>query len=513
MAQGPPADDITTALAEVDGFDDLVRRPEIRAALAADIARLISSDSRACVSRRVVNARHLPMNIDDIGVVITVDANDPSAIAAGVVVGPGRFVGGDDNEAFGRWNQLIAWLPGVSEYRTIPGHGGEIVPGRLSDVIDASRALAVGGTRRPVQLDLDISMACASACTFCFSASYRTATRSARQMHPSAIDRVVSSAARMGVKLIRFDGGGDPLTHPYLPKAIRTCAANSLRTAVLTAGDLLSPKIIDVLVESGTYLRVSLNAGTDETRSLLHGTNPERFGLSRILSLIADTSRRRLACYGDKPRSAMMIGATSMIHPLNVEEVFRTAERARIAGVDHLSFRVVLGENHAVTFSERDVDVYVEQRSRVLEELVDDDFQVFFPTRSLTDEGYVPAQHFTTCRACTHRALVETGADATAPALVPCGRYRGEGYLSSSLDSGRTVFEILDQGRGLDEVWMSDRMRDMVRRFPQACGDCIDRSANQMLEGIDGALVADPDAVFFRFDARGRSPAGEGASA
>ncbi|SEF24251.1 Radical SAM superfamily enzyme, MoaA/NifB/PqqE/SkfB family [Amycolatopsis pretoriensis] len=497
----PRPEDIAAAVDDARGLGEGTQDPHVRAALSADIARSLAPGGSTFAPPQVWNARHFPVSVDDVGIVVSVDADNPGSLVGCAVVGPGRFVGGDDNDAFGRWNRLVAWLPRVGEHRIIRGHGGEIVPGRLADLVDASRALAVHGIRRPVQLDLDISMACTSACTFCFSASYRTATRSTRQMRPSAIDRVISSATRMGVKLVRFDGGGDPLTHPYFPRAVETCAAHSLRTAVLTAGDLLSPEIVDVLVESGTYLRVSLNAGTDETRSLLHGTNAGRFGLSRILNQIAYADRQRRVRYRDLPRPAMMIGATSMIHPLSVGEVFRTAERARSAGADHLSFRVVLGAGHSVSFSERQNDSYAEQRHRVLDELVDENFQVFFPTRPLTDTGYVPAQHFTTCRACTHRALVETGADPAAPALVPCGRYRGEGYLSSSLDDGRTVFDILDQERGLDEVWMSSRMRNMVQQFPRACGDCIDRSVNQMLEGIDSALTADPEAAFFRFQA------------
>lgn len=413
-------------------------------------------------------------------------------------LGPGAVVDQHDNLAFGHWNRIVAWLPSRRAVRVFAGHGGEILPGRFDDHVERMRSNILTGVDRPIQLDLDLSMACPSNCGFCFSKPYREARSEGRLMDPAAVDRTIDGFAAQGVKVIRFDGGGDPLTHPHLMAAIARCAGHGITTAVLTAGDLLRPAMFDTLVEAGTYVRVSLNAATDATRLEIHSPRRLKFALTNVLDALHGLNERRLQQWGADPRESMLLGTTSMIEPRNVHETFQIAEAARDAGADHLSMRVVLGRDHAVSFTDAQRDQFAEQRDRVLAELVDDRFQVFFPTRNLSDEGYVPSSYFDTCRASTHRALVEVGRSPDTPAIVPCGRYRGEGYLDDG--SGDAVtYGTLGPGDDLAEVWMGEGMARRHASFPDACGDCIDRSANQLLDGLASAITADPGAQFVRF--------------
>jgi len=411
-----------------------------------------------------------------------------------VDLGPGRVIQGDDNEVFGLWNSLVAWLPATRSVRLIAAHGGEIFPGRLADHIATVRVGVARGRLTPVQLDLDISMACPSACTFCFSAHYRVERGSGRFMSWAAIERTIRSARSIGVKVVRFDGGGDPLASPCFADAVALCASEGLVSAVLTSGDLLRAEMLPGLVRAGTYVRVSLNSATDETRMLLHRT-PRRFGVQRVLEVIRELDDLRRLTYGPAAAKSMPIGGTSMIHPANVAETFAIAEAGKRAGLDHISFRVILGNKLKVTFSEDQEQQYRIQHARIVDELADDGFRVFFPTRPLTDTGYVPREYFSRCLSSTHRALVEVGADPSTPALVPCGRYRGRGFN----DAGDMVLGQLADGRGLDSVWLSPSMSAVVARLPDACGDCIDRSANVMLNGIHDAIAEDSGAEFFRF--------------
>jgi hypothetical protein len=217
--------------------------------------------------------------------------------------------------------------------------------------------------------------------------------------------------------------------------------------------------------------------------------------VQRILELIAELDRLRRETYGATPARSMLLGATSMIHPGNVAETYASAANAKKAGMDHVSFRVIRGDTLKVVFSAQLEREFRRQSSRVEAELVDDGFQVFLPTRPLTDTGYVPRRYFSRCLAVTQRALVEVGAEPSTPALVPCGRYRGRGFLGTD----DAVMGTLGRGRDLNSVWLAPPMASLVRRFPDACGDCIDRSANIMLNGVYEAIVADPDTEFFRF--------------
>lgn len=408
-----------------------------------------------------------------------------------VPVGPGDFVHGHDNAIFGRWNALVAARrSGVCE--TFAAHGGEIIPGRLADHIQRLR----DGRSFPVQVDMDISMACPSACTFCFSAGYRAGRSDGRLMSESLLRGLIEQWAEVGVRVIRFDGGGDPLTHPALPAAITLCAKHDLTTAVLTAGDLLPRVDLDAFVEAGTYVRVSLNAAVDRTRNLLHRQRTERFGVERIFAAVGALAERRASRWGGQSRVRMPIGATSMIHPVNAAETVAIARRAKEVGFDHLSFRVILGAAHRVRFDEPARHALAESFAEIESEVADEDFLVFLPTRELTDTGYVPARYFDRCRASVHRALVEVGPSPDRAAVVPCGRYRGQGFAGGPEP---VVFDYLGESDTIAERWMNPRMVNLLDTFPRSCGDCIDRSANTFLQRVDDNLREDKDTAFFPF--------------
>lgn len=469
------------------------------AVLAGDVSRYMDGDRHPADDARALIP--LPLNLRDTGVLAYVDSR--GSLVQCVPVSDGHFVFGSGNEIFGRWNALVAAhsAPGAMVFRA---HGGEIIPGTIEDHIDRIRRNIAEGTELPLQVDMDVSMACPSACLFCFSAGYRGSRTTGRLMDTQLMLSLIRQSAQLGVKVVRFDGGGDPLTHPALPQAIGLCRELGLRTAVLTAGDLLSERLIPVFLRARTYVRVSLNAAEDATRSALHGQHGGRHGVQRILDVIRLLADRRNEAFGSAGYAEMPIGATSMIHPMNAAETVAIAERAKHAGFDHLSFRVILGDALRVDFTEAARSQLTAAFDQIRGAVADENFQVFLPTRDITDEGYVPSRYFRQCRASTHRALIEVGPAPERAALIPCGRYRGHGYRAGP-EEDRLVFGHLSPAEPLGDVWLGNPMRQLLGSFPQRCKDCIDRSANLFLETVASILHADPGSIFIPFALPNRS--------
>jgi MoaA/NifB/PqqE/SkfB family radical SAM enzyme len=418
-------------------------------------------------------------------------------------VGKGNFILGDDNTTFGKWDALVAHSPAGQIIDIFPGHGGEIIPGKLHDHIERLRKNIESGQRLPVQMDIDISMACASKCTFCFSAKYRSSRRNQLIMDSDLMLDLIRNWADLGIKVVRFDGGGDPLTHPQLLEGIRLANSLGMQTAVLTSGDLLNEQQIETFVSCQTYVRISLNAGNDTTRLLIHQPIHNKFDLSHILEEIHRLADLRLNTYGNRAKQHMLLGATSMVHPRNYKDTFKIAKNAKEVGFDHLSFRVILGNEHAVHFSDLMLSELEKNFERIRLQLVDEDFDVFFPTRALTDTGYNPKEFFHECLACTHRVLIEVGHRADRAAAVPCGRYRGNGFRwSPENESNLRVLGHFEKAVPIQSIWMTPHMHKMIKSFPQACEDCIDRSANLFFGRINSILSYHSDARFLKF-ARG----------
>lgn len=498
------------------GVTEAMAEPSVRAVLRrAGIPTDVSEIAMACeewanpTSRRDhdslgraetkgASPQPLPLNLDGDGYLAFLQRDGARARCSGLVsLGGGRFVHGPDNTVFGRWNTLAV---GISPQRCLvfAAHGGEILPGRLDDHVERLRRVRDSGWAPPVQVDFDVSMACPSACSFCFSADYRKARSGGKSLDPDLMLELIGQWAREGVKLVRFDGGGDPLAHPHITKAIDRCNDEGMSTAVLTAGDLLSDRHLSSFLRARTYLRVSLNAATDATRVLVHRQRGGRLGVSHILEKVSRLSRSRSVEFGSRAKEYMPIGGTFMIHPENAHEVAAAARSAQNAGFDHISFRVVLGDRHRVRFTPEQKESLEHQFAEVRAR-ADADFQAFLPSRALTDTGYVPSAYFSTCRASTQRALVEVGDRPDRPAVVPCGRYRGHGYVGG--DDG-VVLGHLDGGSTLRSVYTGSVARSRLELFPSSCGDCIDRSANVMLERMAGVIDESPNAHFFRFSAR-----------
>lgn len=462
-------------------------------ALAGDISRYLDGDRHPADDASALIP--LPLNLHDTGVLAYLDSR--GSLVQCVPVSRGHFVFGRGNEIFGRWNALVA-AHSASGGMVFRAHGGEIIPGTIDDHIDRIRRNIAEGTELPVQVDMDVSMACPSACLFCFSAEYRGSRTTGRLMDPQLMLSLIRQSAQLGVKVVRFDGGGDPLTHPALPQAIDLCRELGLRTAVLTAGDLLTERLVPAFLRARTYIRISLNAAEDATRSTLHGQRSGRHGVQRILDVVRLLADRRNEAFGPAGYAEMPIGATSMIHPMNVAETVAIAERAKRAGFDHLSFRVILGKALRVDFTEAARTQLTVAFDQIRDTVADENFQVFLPTRDITDEGYVPAHYFRQCRASTHRALIEVGPAPERAALIPCGRYRGHGYRAGS-DEDRFVFGHLSLAEPLGDVWLGHPMKQLLGSFPQRCNDCIDRSANVFLETVASILHADPGSIFIPF--------------
>ena len=465
----------------------------------------LSPGSRQVTVCRVPAAQSwaLPLNVAGYGVVAHL-CQGASPRCRVEIVGRGSFIYGDDNAVFGRWDSLVAVDRTGRLISLFAGHGGEIIPGRLADHVDRLREYVRTGVARPVQLDIDPTMACPSACTFCFSAGYRSSRRTGLHLRGQLLSELVDGWADRGVRVVRFDGGGDPLAHPQLLAAIDTARRRGLRTAVLTAADLLRQVHLEPLLAARTYLRVSLNAGDDATRLAIHRPRNQRLTLTEPLRIVRRLADQRAERYGPAGPALMPIGATSMLVPENADGAYAIAQQAKRAGFDHLSFRVVLGAQHAVRFSAAARKKLAAQVAQARADLADDGFQIFTPTRPLTDQGYRPSTYFDTCLACTHRVLVEVGPDQDTAAVVPCGRYRGHGFQWSPQRAQQRVFGLLASAADIDRVWHSPTMTELVERFPAACGDCIDRSANVMFNAIVGALRSDAEARFFRFRATGR---------
>lgn len=139
----------------------------------------------------------------------------------------------------------------------------------------------------PHFVDFHTSDVCNHNCLGCAYRGRHSNTMLSAEKHFRAVDILLDN----GVKGFDFAGGGEPTMLPYLTGLTEYIAKRGGYFGIITNGSLLSPRLIDVLLEHGTYLRISLEASTPWTFARYKGVSPLQF--TKIIDRIRYVIERR----------------------------------------------------------------------------------------------------------------------------------------------------------------------------------------------------------------------------
>jgi Radical SAM superfamily len=394
----------------------------------------------------------------------------------------GRWVVGTPWQRFGLYNSYVVVRPDGRVLK-MPAHAGELVPGSTEDLVAAVRAFDPdsGHPPAPMTAEIDPTYRCASRdCGgSCFSASYRSLAPTA-SIPTALLEEVIREFRSHGGRVVRFDGGGDPLLHRDVRSGqlVEFASRYGLKTTILTSGDLLDRADVKRIAGSGCYVRLSLNAATDATRRRFHGN---RIPLGRVLA-----GAERLAGHLTALGTDVPVGATFLLSTINYHEVLACARLARDAGVRHFSVRRILGPPALrPQFSKAELDRLAQLLAQV-ERLHSQDFRVAVPWRPADEPDLNPAKGDFSASRCwqsTFKTVVEPVPETGGARVQLCGRYRGGG-VGQRL-SMPPLFSV-DSGRDWVGRWRSSFSGYPVPRteLPRTCVSCIDRGFILMVERL-----------------------------
>jgi hypothetical protein len=397
---------------------------------------------------------------------------------------PGSLiVEGGPWERFGLYNCYAVVRDDGAGMR-MPAHAGELVPGSTEDLVAVVRRLDVATLLppAPMTVELDTTYRCPSTgCGgYCFSATYRALAPNV-SLAASHLKALIRTFAANGGRILRFDGGGEPLCHPQVRDGslVRLADDLGLKTTLLTAGDHLPQADIGALIESDCYIRVSLNAGTEGTRRHLHG---QQSSLASVLASVKRLTTNIAACGRGTP-----VGATFILAPENVAEVVLAARRAQDAGMTHFSARRILGPTAlrpSFTASQ------LEQGRELLAEVAamhSPAFRVSVPWRALDEPDLSPADGelgVERCWQAAFKCVIEPSFSGSSMRIQPCGRYRGNGI--GQLQQADPLVETTEASTWVEAWHEALSEPDRLARLPHVCHSCIDRGFQRLVDGLVG---------------------------
>lgn len=398
--------------------------------------------------------------------------NDPrDASLKNIKINYGKLVFGSPWERFGKYNYYLV-IDEEKNTSLIKGHAGELVPGSTEDLIEFYNKMnwQTGIPSAPMTLELDSTYSCLSKdCGgHCFSYSYRK-TNPEAQISADNMKFIISHFAKEGGRIVRFDGGGEPLLSTGVANGLLVNHAYSLglKTTILTSGDIFGTDNVnkDLLIDSECYIRFSLNAATQKTRKRIHGNN---ISLIEIFNAIKSFSNKLMIKNKNTP-----IGATFLLSHINFQEIFECAKICKDIGVKHFSVRRVLGpEEIRPDFNENERRVIKEQFN-LIKNLENEEYQIFLPWRDL-NEPDLPAKLFDVdrCWQSTVKTVIEPDPSFPGKAKIQmCGRCRGN-TISNKLPP---ISKEIENGN-----WLLS-WRNTFKSYPfsreellQQCNSCID---------------------------------------
>lgn len=181
----------------------------------------------------------------------------------------------------------------------------------------------------PITIEISPSGACNHRCRFCAFdyLNYQTAF-----LEKELIFNNLTQMAEQGVKAVVVAGEGEPLLNKNTPEIIRKVKELGMDVSMSTNGVLFSEEIADKCLPALSWVRFSLNAGTDHTYNLIHRGRPDDFQ-----TVIGNL--KKAAEIKHRDRLPVTLGVQMLLLPENVGEALTLGKILKETGVDYFTVK------------------------------------------------------------------------------------------------------------------------------------------------------------------------------
>lgn len=205
------------------------------------------------------------------------------------------------------------------------------------------KAYRSGDAFAPSHVEIILSDWCNQNCAFCAyrmdgyttNALFGVESEDGRENNPkrrletAKVIEILDDCAEMGVGAIQFTGGGEPAAHPDHTKIFGAVLDRGMELALVTNGVMLSKDDISLLGSSAAWVRVSIDAGNDETYSSVRRVPKGQY--SRALAAVKGLAEEKR-----RARSGVVIGVGFVVTPDNWTDVIEATMKAKALGADNI---------------------------------------------------------------------------------------------------------------------------------------------------------------------------------
>lgn len=187
-----------------------------------------------------------------------------------------------------------------------------------------------GKNPSPITVELDMTNICNHKCPECVVNYFRINDKSV--LSPELAKKIISQLARNKIRGLIFTGGGEPLCNACTLEMVELSKSKGLDIGFITNGSLLNNRAAKVLLENCTWIRVSLDAGSQGVFALTHGVSGDEF--DKVVNNIDALVRMK-----KKIKSDCTIGLGFLTSEYTKQDMLKAALLAKRLAVDYMQFR------------------------------------------------------------------------------------------------------------------------------------------------------------------------------
>jgi len=266
----------------------------------------------------------------------------------------------------------------MSDKFNIDSHKLSFHPQRVTKWIEAKDKWEKLKKIYPIYVEISPYGGCNHRCTFC-ALDYMGYENIGLEFE--VLKSALTNMAKNGVKSVMFAGEGEPLLFKDLDLIVEHCKSVGIDSSLTTNFVPLNKDNVERCVESCSWIKVSLNAGTAKTYSEVHQTKELDF--DRVINNLKYALK-----YKKENSLSCTIGVQMLLLPENKNEAIILAKKCKELGVDYLVIKPYSQHLSSNTHKYEDIDYSKMMDIQAdLEALNNDDFNVVF--RANTMKKYV----------------------------------------------------------------------------------------------------------------------------
>lgn len=322
----------------------------------------------------------------------------------------------------------------MEDYR-IDSHKLMFHPQRVAEWCDGEEVY-------PINAEVGLAGACNHRCIFCAVEylGYKPRFLTKEILHERFLEM-----SHKGLKSVLYAGTGEPLLNRNAVDIINDTKSLGIDVALSTNGVLFEEAAAKECMDSISWIRFSISAGTEETYKKIH--RGQDGDLEKVFQNIY-----RAAQLKKKYNWKTVLGVQIVMIPENESEVFMLAKKVKELGADQFSVKIYcwqplssneLKQLDRVSYYERFGEL-----KRQLHQLNDENFRAVF--RSNLANKTKTGRCYTECYAMPFHTNIDAGGN-----VWPCCTLVGmEGLCFGN------IYE-----NTFEEIWLGDRRRKAVRQL------------------------------------------------